>query len=255
MIPSDPFACPRDGQASRRRRANRRLPVMFGLAALAVAGVILFLDSGFFEVREVTVAGLRLVAEEEILALSGIRPRTSTWRLSLLSIQRGVESHPRVKRATITRDLPRGLLITIEERSAVAVIPYYASFLEVDASGQVLGLAAGVPRHPVITGLLLRRAVPGDDLSERLRPGLEVLEHLGPGEAGLVAEVHLAETGEVIAYTADATTVYLGLPQAMGPKVSALLAVVEELAFAGSRAEYIDLRNPGRPLVKLRDGK
>lgn len=253
MPPRDPFARPRSGQARRGWRATPRLLVLFGLTALGVAGLILFLDSTYFEVRQVTVSGLGRVPEGEILALSGIQAGTSTWRLSLPAVRAAVESHPRVARASVTRELPGGLRIALEERAAVAVIPYYASFLEVDRSGQVLGLAPAVPRHPVITGVVLSRAVPGDDLGAVLRPALEVLEHLA-GEAGLIVELHLAEGGEVQAYTADAVLVYLGPPQAMAAKLAYLQALVAEMAATGSRAEYIDLRNPGRPLVKLRDG-
>jgi len=243
------------GHASRNWRATPRLLVAFGLAALGAAGLCLLLDSAYFELREVTVTGLNRVTETEVLRLSGLKAGTSIWRVSPAAVSQAVKSHPRVLNATVKRELPSRLRIEVSERVTAGVIPYYAAFLEVDATGRVLGLAEGRLQVPVITGVDLPRVLPGDELGPRLWPALEVLRHLGEPLSALLAEVHLTEDGEVVVYTAGAVPVYLGRPQALAAKVEVMVALLAELARTGAAAEYIDLRNVGRPLVKLREGK
>jgi cell division protein FtsQ len=222
------------------------------IAALAATGCFLLLDSPLFEVRKVTITGISRIAEEEIIELAGLGAGMSTWQLSLGRVRRMIEAHPRVLRARVSRDLPSGIVIAVVERPVAALLPYYASFLEVDEQGRVLGLAETLPMVPVITGVEVGRALPGDDVSDRLETALILLAYVGK-DRDLLAEIHLAAGGEVVVYTARGTAAYFGSPEAMAAKVSALRAVVDELAAKGQRAEYIDLRHPARPRVKLAD--
>jgi cell division protein FtsQ len=217
---------------------------------LAAIGCFVLLDSPLFAVRSVTVTGAERIAQRDIVELAGLGSGVSTWRLSLGRVREAVEAHPRVLRARVSRDLPSGITIAVTERPVAALLPYYASFLELDAHGRVLGLAQTLPMVPVITGVDVGRALPGDDLSTRLEAALVLLGHMGE-DLGLLAEIHLAEGNEMIAYTAGGATVYLGSPEAMAAKASALRAVIDELAVKGQRAEYIDLRQPARPRVKM----
>lgn len=243
------------GRSMPRRSVRRVAPgarVALAITVLAAIGCFLLLDSPLFEVREVTVDGLWRIGEQEIIDLAGLGAGMNTWRLSLGRVRQAIEAHPRVLHARVSRDLPSGIAIAIVERPVAAVVPYYASFLELDGQGRVLGLAEVLPMVPVITGVDVGRALPGDDLSSRLDTALILLGYVGE-DHGLLAEIHLAEGGEVIAYTAGGIAVYFGSPEAMAAKVAAMRAVVDELAVKGRRAEYIDLRQPARPRVKLTD--
>ena len=242
------------GRPNRGRRGwqvtARARTTTLAITVLAIMGYFVLLDSPLFEVRKVTITGLRRIAEHEIVELAGLRAGMSTWQLSLSAMRQAIEAHPRVLRARVSRDLPSGIVIAIVERSVAAILPYYASFLELDVRGRVLGLVQDLPMVPVLTGVDIDRVLPGDDLSSRLETALILLEQMSD-DPGFLAEIHLAEGGEIIAYTAGGTMVYFGSPEAMAAKLSALRAVVDELAVKGRRALYIDLRWPTKPRVKL----
>jgi len=243
-------ARPRPGSGRRRREVASRARVALAMTVLAAIGCFLLLDSPLFDVRSVTVTGTWRIAEHEVVELAGLGTGVNTWRLSLGRVRQAIEAHPRVLRAQVSRHLPSGIAIAVAERPVVALLPYHAAFLELDGQGRVLGLAEALPIVPVITGVDAGRALPGDDLSSRLGAALIVLGHMGE-DLSLLAEIHLAPGDEVIAYTAGGAAVYFGSPEAMAAKVSALRAVVDELAVRGQRARYIDLRQPARPRVKV----
>lgn len=91
-----------------------------------------------FRAREYRVAGARLLEDEQVLDAAAISPFLSVFD-DLTSIGRRLEQHPLIRRARVTAELPKTLLITIEERSPVAFVA--SPVLEpVDREGQVLPL-------------------------------------------------------------------------------------------------------------------
>ena len=92
----------------------------------------------FFRVREYRVAGARLLEEEQVLAAAAIPPFVSVFD-DLTSIEQRLEQHPLIRHARVTAELPKTLVVTIEERTPVGFVA--GPVLEpVDRDGQVLPL-------------------------------------------------------------------------------------------------------------------
>ena len=92
----------------------------------------------FFRAREYRVAGARLLQEQEVLAAAAISPFVSVFD-DLTSIEMRLELHPLIRRARVIAELPRTLVVTIEERIPVGFVA--GPVLEpVDRDGQVLPL-------------------------------------------------------------------------------------------------------------------
>ena len=92
----------------------------------------------FFRAREYRVAGARLLEEEQVLAAAAIPPFVSVFD-DLTSIERRLEQHPLIRHARVTTELPKTLVVTIEERTPVGFVA--GPVLEpVDRDGQVLPL-------------------------------------------------------------------------------------------------------------------
>jgi cell division septal protein FtsQ len=92
----------------------------------------------FFRAREYRVAGARLLQEQQVLAVAAISPFVSVFD-DLTSIEMRLEKHPLIRRARVTTELPRTLVVTIEERTPVGFVA--GPVLEpVDRDGQVLPL-------------------------------------------------------------------------------------------------------------------
>jgi cell division septal protein FtsQ len=92
----------------------------------------------FFRAREYRVAGARLLQEQQVLAVAAISPFVSVFD-DLTSIEMRLEKHPLIRRARVTTELPRTMVVTIEERTPVGFVA--GPVLEpVDRDGQVLPL-------------------------------------------------------------------------------------------------------------------
>lgn len=92
----------------------------------------------FFRAREYRVAGARLLDKEQVLAEAAIAPFVSVFD-DLTGIEQRLEQHPLIRRARITAELPRTLVVTIEERTPIGFVA--GPVLEpVDRDGQVLPL-------------------------------------------------------------------------------------------------------------------
>ena len=91
-----------------------------------------------FQVRSVEVRGARFLSEQEVEGLLALTPESSVWG-ALQPWTDQVVSHPMVKTGRITRDLPDGLLVSLVERTPIALAP--TPILEpVDAEGYLLPL-------------------------------------------------------------------------------------------------------------------
>ena len=70
----------------------------------------------FFRARKYRVAGDRLLEQDEVLAAAAISPFVSVFD-DLTAIELRLERHPLIRRARITAELPKTLVVTIEERT------------------------------------------------------------------------------------------------------------------------------------------
>ena len=92
----------------------------------------------FFRARDYRVAGARLLQDQQVLAVAAISPFVSVFD-DLTPIELRLEHHPLIRSARVTAELPRTLVVTIEERIPVGFVA--GPVLEpVDRDGQVLPL-------------------------------------------------------------------------------------------------------------------
>ncbi|MFM7534707.1 MAG: cell division protein FtsQ/DivIB [Acidimicrobiales bacterium] len=160
--PPAPAGPPVDPRISARRRdvtvaKNRkrlRLLAVLGSVLLAVALTYGVTRSPLVAIDSIEVTGAeRTDAEELEQVLGPIRGRSLVW-LDVDGLQRRLTSLPWVKRASVSRSWPSGLLIDLGERRPVAV--YGAEdgqWRVVDGDGRVVVESAGRPSgFPQIIG-------------------------------------------------------------------------------------------------------
>jgi hypothetical protein len=117
------------------------------LAATAVFGAIMawgermpaaLVDLELFHVEDVRVRGNRYLDEAEVVELLALAPETSVWSDKDVWHDR-VAAHPLVKTVRVGRRPPDGLLITVTERTPIALGPT-PTLEPMDAEGRRLPL-------------------------------------------------------------------------------------------------------------------
>jgi cell division protein FtsQ len=203
------------------------------LGALVVALVGLGVGANVWKqnlrIAYIKVSGNAIVAEKEILGLAGIPEKEKLYSLDLYAVRKRIESNVFIKSASVNREAPDGIAITVEERVPVAAL-VTDRVLYLDADGVVLPpvRSDGVFDLPVMTGKLpLAECVPGKRVtSAETHEALDILvtaSQVGEDLYRLLSEVHIGENGDMTLTTSDT-----GVPVSFGRgNVPAKLVIFE----------------------------
>jgi cell division protein FtsQ len=234
-----------------RREARRRLRV-----ALAVLGAIVVVIAGWsalhsrlFAARVVTVVGAVHTPASQIVAAAGLTGDPPLVDVGSAAVA-GVERLPWVAQATVTREWPDGVRITVRERTPVAAVqeaPASSGWALVDRTGRVLALRARPPAGlPRVAGT--RPAGSPGSITGGLRGALRVATSLPKAFAGQVVDVTEEQGGDITLKLTSTLAVYLGSASQLSQKYEDVAAILEGAALtAGST---IDVAAPATPVVK-----
>lgn len=155
--------------AAKKNRLRRRVAANIGEFACAlgllvsVAGLCLtfiyaysyLLSTPYFEIKEVSVRGLKELTEKDILTLAAIPPRQNLLAANTDAVVKRIFANPWVKNIYAGRELPDRLVLEIRERNPVAMVKYAGDFYLMDNEGSVfkkLGKGDEVDL-PILTGI------------------------------------------------------------------------------------------------------
>lgn len=93
---------------------------------------LLFTD--FFHIKEITIEGNNMVANDEIITKLGINLEDNIFMFNRRSVIKSLQAIPYVKEARLLRLFPNKLVINIEEREPVAIFYFNTKFLYVDGN-------------------------------------------------------------------------------------------------------------------------
>jgi cell division protein FtsQ len=228
----------------------------FGLAGLSVIAVIAWvvLGSPLLVVRQVTVHGTSLVPASEVLAAAGVPVGTSLVSVNTGQVAQRVETIRQVASATVAKDWPDTLAITVTERvPAMAVRMAAGGFDLVDPTGVIVRWSAARP-----AGLpLYLTSVPGTALrgDARLATAAAVIAELPPwlsrqlaqlSAAGPPAPADPAAGGpdQVTLYLRDHKTIVWGGTDRAADKSRELAILLR------GGASYLDVSAPGTVVTR-----
>ncbi len=250
MSPIDPRIRARRAEVL-RHEARRRLRValvVMGVVGLVVAGWFA-LHSRWFSARVVTVVGAVHTPVGQIVAAAGLSDHPPLIDVGAAATA-GVERLPWVAHATVTREWPDGVRITVEERTGVAdvrEVPATAGWALVDRTGRVLALQArpqaGLPR---VAGT--EPPGPPGSTAASLRAALLVVTSVPKAFARQVASVTEDRADDVTLHLRSALTVYLGSTDQLSEKYEDVAAILKGADL--ETGSVIDVAAPATPVVK-----
>lgn len=246
------------GKGVTRRKAKRGVNLggclfrIIIVIALCIAGFF-FLQSDIFTVKSIEVRGLERLNEEEIVALSGIETGLNLFQVDRSEAQELIQLHAGVDSASVNTRPPHKILITVQERDAIAWIPGDECYYLMDEEGYIFIKRDEYNDYlPLITGL---------ELPENLSTGLKFTEVKGLEDSvaiskvfgdycrGQLRELHYTAKGNFIFYIGD-LQVRLGKNQEMWKKKNVLDGILQQIpANALGQVEYIDVSSPSNPVV------
>jgi cell division protein FtsQ len=221
----------------------------FALAGFGiVAGVAwALLGSRLLVVRSVSVTGTHLVTQAQVLAAADVPLGTPLMRVNTAQVARRVEAIRQVASASVTKDWPDHLAITVKERVPVVAVRMAGGGYDlVDASGVIVRWSQARPALlPLFMTSLSGGALRGDPA---LAQTSAVLAELPSWLSKSVAQVAAAGTAavdeQVTLYLRDRKTVVWGGPDGAARKDKELAILMR------TPARYVDVSAPGTVVTR-----
>jgi hypothetical protein len=226
---------------------------VFG-AAMAWGGRLpdAVVDLEMFRVEDVEVRGLRYMEEAEVVALLGLEPETSVWTDKSRWHDR-VGAHPLVKSVRVGRRLPDGLLITVAERTPIALGPT-PTLEPMDAEGRRLPIDPAAYRLDLPVIHSTRRPPRGArHFPSEVRRLAEEVEQLMAADTSflqLVSSVSWTRGGAVAVRWTDPDVEFLLPPRASPARLREGLTALSDARERQGMPDAIDLRFADQVVVR-----
>lgn len=239
--------------AAGKRKSRRGVLTLLLAALLASMGLMLwvYMYTDVLDVRSVTVEGNRRLSSSYLVSLSGIGEDTHLLRMDTGEVERSILSEPYVAAVRVRRKFPYTVVLEVEEREPLGVIPQNGKYHLVDAQGVVVESVGDSPgvlveiRYPTAQVLY-----PGVRLEEREFFSLVTLLQAVPSS--------LKEVTTAAGYASEAglylecwgTKVIFGSTEDMSRKVMIMELALPQLSRKYGKIDYIDVSLPDRPVFR-----
>jgi len=234
-----------------------RIPWRAAFFVLAGLGIIAgvawaLLGSRLLVVRSITVTGTHLVSPAQVIAAADVPLGTPLLRIDTTQVAKRVEAIRQVASATVAKDWPDHLLITIRERVPVVAVQTTVGYDLVDPSGVIVTWTGARPAGlPLFLTSLPGSALRGDPLLAQVSA---VLAELPSWLADSVTAVTVTGTvagpagsaaqGQVTLYLRDHATVVWGGTDRAQEKARELAILMRD------PASYYDVSAPGTAVTR-----
>jgi cell division septal protein FtsQ len=225
------------------RFATARWPV-------AVAGVVVLgaatwwvTNSAIFNLRALEIRGNVHLSKTQVARIGDLTDEVNVlWTLPG-TIERRLESHPRIKEAHVSRTLPSTLTVVVKERRGVAVLPESGAILGPD--GKVLGTKKQTGELPVIS----TTPTVGGQEKPLARDGLAVARAMPTKLRRQVQDITVGAMGRIELHLRNGTLVVYGDGSQMALKAGVLASVLAWSERTGTKPKSIDVSVPTAPTL------
>ncbi|WP_308591952.1 FtsQ-type POTRA domain-containing protein [uncultured Megasphaera sp.] len=215
---------------------------------LTVVGVFvlwLFLRLAPVPFGTIIVDGNEKMSFEDVYRACGAYSYVNVIQLSTDDVEERLKKDLRIADATVTREFPATIHVTMTERKPAAYV---------DKTGKVIELGPQIKgvSLPIMTGKKVDNLLLGDTVTDpTLHAAMVYLQSLPPDIMQNIAEINVGNPESIVAYTTDSIPIHLGSgdePAERAKLTETLLAEVQENHLA---VQYIDT-DVRSPLVKTK---
>jgi cell division protein FtsQ len=147
----------------------------------------------YFQIKEISVRGLRELTEKDILASADIKPSQNILAVNTETVVRRVCANQWVENVYVGRELPGKLVLEVKERIPVALVKQTDDFYLMDVKGYIfkrLGKSDAIDL-PVITGIQDKEQINANLLSNSLKLLKAVSSSKEYSYLGTISEINI----------------------------------------------------------------
>ena len=235
-----------------KKPKHNLLQGIFFVLLISLAAYV-FLQSPLFDVQKIEISGRNRISKEQLIKLSGVVSGSNIFKLDLRTGEDKIKLLPTVKTVKIVRKFPSTVVINIQEREPIALLPLGKDFIEIDVDGVYLREGSVYEASlPIITGCEVNEPKLGYKISgEGVDTVLKTLSALPNELVHQLSEIHLENYNKIFIYTLNGVQGRLGSSEEIEQKGKVFLQVLSQVS-EGKPIEYIDLTSFKSPVVKYR---
>jgi cell division protein FtsQ len=237
-----------EGSVGRRRVIA--LLLLVPIAAATAAWAITY--TPLFEARHIRVEGAVSLRPDAVRSMAGIEPSTNVFHLQTEAVAASLLSDPWIASASVQRDLPDTIVVSIVEREPVGMIDATGEPSILASDGTIL--PASTATTSAVDALPKVQAALGTPDEAQRTAAAALLGALDPVVAHRVSELSVGQDLGTSLTLRDGVTVDAGTPGDEAQKAVALRAVLRWAASGGHHLSSIDVSAPGAPSATLANG-
>ena len=226
---------------------------MFLLITGGLLSLIVY--SPIFTLQKLDVKGAMYLSEDEIAYIARVEKGQPLFNLETAEVTENLLKDLRIESATVKRDLPYTLSITISERVPVATVASEYGYVDIDRNGKVIAAYRSLRQVPIplITGVSVHDIYIGDDVKEpTVGKVLELLQKLSPEALNQISEVNASDPAAFVAYTAKAVPMRLGGLERLEEEARLVEDFLQDQQTSPYAVEYVDFSYEV-PVIRLKD--
>jgi cell division protein FtsQ len=240
-------------EAPRGSLGRRRVLALLLLVPIAVATAAWAITyTPVFQARHIRVEGAVSLRPDAVRSLAGIEPSTNVFHLQTEAVTASLLNDPWIASASVDRDLPDTIVVSIVERQPVGTIDAMGEASILASDGTIL--PASTATTSAIDALPKVQAALGAPDAAQRTAAAAFLSALDPVVAHRVGDVSVGQDLSTSLTLRDGVTVDAGTPGEEAEKATALRAVLRWATSGGHPLSSIDVSAPGAPSATLADG-
>lgn len=231
------------------------------LLSTVIAIVVGLLLSPLFALQKVDIVGTKYInktaLEKKVSSVIG----ENLILLSKSKVREIVEEEPFLKEVSIAKRPLHTLVVTISEKTPVAILITNEVSYVVDNEARLLQVRKDTDAFdlPIISGLdLMHGEKLGEKVSDsRLALALKLIEDNKTAFSELIQEINVKNHRDILLYTTQGIEVRFGDDKNANKKLTKLFDIIEQVVLPRSlngKIEYVDMRYLSGPVIKMNQG-
>jgi cell division protein FtsQ len=239
-----------DRQGSVRRRRLLALALLVPIVVATAAWAVTY--TPLFDAKHVRVEGAVSLRPDAVRALAQVDPSTNVFHLQPQTVTERLLTDPWIASATVAKDLPDTVVLTVVERRPVGVIDAMGERSVLASDGTVLPASAATAQ--TVDGLPSVEAGLGSPDDTQRAAAAALLSALDPVVEQRVTHLTVGQDLSETLTLRDGVRVDAGTPGEEAAKATALRAVLRWANAGGHSLATVDVSAPAAPSATLSDG-
>ncbi|NMB27533.1 MAG: FtsQ-type POTRA domain-containing protein [Tissierellia bacterium] len=243
---------------SYKRKARKRILKLFLFILILTLLYLFIFKTSFFNIKNIKVMGNHKMDYDKIVKASMCIQGENIFKINKRLGEESLNRLPYIKQSKIKRKLPKEIVIEIEEREEIAIIPYIGSFVYIDEEGYILSIEekGGKVKLPQIFGLDLIDLEVGENLFKQLEDDNVVDFILLSKQAKLLSlmkYINFSDSNNTMIELNNGVKVAFGTIDNVKYKLSFLFNILEDVEKRNINVKQILLNKGSNPIIVTDD--